>query len=114
MPPLSRWNGLSLPNMAIGQGLAATPLQMLQVYNTIANDGVLVPLRLIDDGTRLSGAAETGAGAHPQLGGGVDADANAGVGGAVRNRPGGRRGRASRWLERPARRGSRATWATSA
>ena len=47
--PLSRWSGLSLPNMAIGQGLAVTPLQMLQVYNTIANDGVLVPLRLIAD-----------------------------------------------------------------
>ena len=58
MPPLSRWNGLSLPNMAIGQGLAVTPLQMLHVYNTIANDGVLVPLRLIDDGAGLSGAAE--------------------------------------------------------
>ena len=56
--PLSRWNGLSLPNMAIGQGLAVTPLQMLQAYNTIANDGVLVPLRLIDDGAGLSGAPE--------------------------------------------------------
>ena len=51
VPPLSRWNGLSLPNMAIGQGLAVTPLQMLQVYNTIANDGVRVPLRLICDGS---------------------------------------------------------------
>ena len=61
LPPLSRWNGLSLPNMAIGQGLAVTPLQMLQVYNTIANDGVLVPLRLIDDGAGLSGAAEPAA-----------------------------------------------------
>ena len=47
--PLNRWSGLSLPNMAIGQGLAATPLQVLQMYNTIANDGVLVPLRLIVD-----------------------------------------------------------------
>ena len=56
--PLSRWNGLSLPNMAIGQGLAVTPLQMLHVYNAIANDGVLVPLRLIDDGAGHSGAAE--------------------------------------------------------
>jgi cell division protein FtsI (penicillin-binding protein 3) len=50
LPPLSRWNGLSLPNIAIGQGLAVTPLQMLQVYNTIANDGVRMPLRLIGDG----------------------------------------------------------------
>ena len=58
LAPLSRWNGLSLPNMAIGQGLAVTPLQMLQVYNTIANDGVLVPLRLIDGSSHLSGEAE--------------------------------------------------------
>ena len=58
LPPLSRWNGLSLPNMAIGQGLAVTPLQMLHVYNVIANDGVLVPLRLIDDSTRLHGTPE--------------------------------------------------------
>ena len=58
LPPLSRWNGLSLPNMAIGQGLAVTPVQMLQMYNTIANDGMLVPLRLIDDGARPSGTDE--------------------------------------------------------
>ena len=58
LAPLSRWNGLSLPNMAIGQGLAVTPLQMLQVYNTIANDGVLVPLRLIEDRAHLAGEPE--------------------------------------------------------
>ncbi len=49
LAPLSQWNGLSLPNMAIGQGLAATPLQVLQAYNTIANGGVRVPLKLIVD-----------------------------------------------------------------
>ena len=46
---LDDWNGLTLPNVAIGQGLAVTPLQMLQVYNTIANDGILVPLRIVAD-----------------------------------------------------------------
>ena len=46
---LNEWNGLSLPNMAIGQGLAVTPLQILQAFNTIANGGVLVPLKLIVD-----------------------------------------------------------------
>ena len=49
--PLSQWSGLSLPNMAIGQGLAVTPLQILQAYNTIANGGVRVPLKLIVDDT---------------------------------------------------------------
>ena len=56
--PLSQWSGLSLPNMAIGQGLAVTPLQILQAYNTIANGGVLVPLKLIVD--------DTGAGAEEE------------------------------------------------
>lgn len=54
--PADDWNGLSLPNMAIGQGLAVTPLQILGAYNTIANGGVRVPLRLISD--RTAGAAE--------------------------------------------------------
>lgn len=49
LAPLPQWSGLSLPNIAIGQGLAVTPLQLLQVYNTIANDGVMVPLKLIVD-----------------------------------------------------------------
>ena len=52
--PLSQWSGLSLPNMAIGQGLAVTPLQILQAYNTIANGGVRVPLKLIVDDTGAS------------------------------------------------------------
>lgn len=54
LPPLSEWSGLSLPNMAIGQGLAVTPLQLLQAYNTIANGGVRVPLKLIVDDTGAS------------------------------------------------------------
>ena len=49
LPPVEGWNGLTLPNMAIGQGLAVTPLQMLQAYSTIANGGVRAPLRLIAD-----------------------------------------------------------------
>jgi len=44
--PLDDWNGLTLPTASIGQGLAVTPLQLTQMYNTIANDGVRVPLRI--------------------------------------------------------------------
>ena len=48
---LRDWNKLTLPTVAIGQGMAVTPVQLLQVYNAIANDGVMLPLRLIvDDG----------------------------------------------------------------
>ena len=52
--PLSQWSGLSLPNMAIGQGLAVTPLQLLEAYNTIANDGIRMPLKLIVEDTGAS------------------------------------------------------------
>ena len=47
--PLNRWNLLTLPNVAIGQGVAVTPLQLLQIYNVIANDGYLAPPRLVVD-----------------------------------------------------------------
>lgn len=47
---VDEWNGLTLPNIAIGQGVAVTPVQMLQIYNTIANDGVRVdPTLLMED-----------------------------------------------------------------
>ena len=36
------WNGLSLPWMAWGYGVALTPLQILSFYNAVANDGVMV------------------------------------------------------------------------
>ncbi|MFA8450829.1 MAG: penicillin-binding protein [Bacteroidales bacterium] len=37
-----RWSGLSLPWMSIGYGLSLTPLQMLSLYNAVANDGKLM------------------------------------------------------------------------
>src|SRR5436853_340623 len=36
VPALDDWSGTSLPTLAIGYGLAVTPLQMLAAYNTIA------------------------------------------------------------------------------
>lgn len=47
--PVKEWNKLTLPTFAIGQGLAITPLQLLQAYSVIANDGLLVPLRLLSE-----------------------------------------------------------------
>ncbi|MDT8391315.1 MAG: penicillin-binding protein 2 [Lentisphaeria bacterium] len=46
--PLSRWDGLSLSRFAIGQGIAVTPLQIVQGYCALANDGVMMQMRLID------------------------------------------------------------------
>jgi cell division protein FtsI (penicillin-binding protein 3) len=42
-----RWNGTDIGSIPIGQGIAVNALQMLDVYNTIANDGVSVAPRLV-------------------------------------------------------------------
>lgn len=39
--PPSKWYEVDLVNIAFGQGLSATPIQIIQAANVIANDGVL-------------------------------------------------------------------------
>ena len=56
--PLSQYNDTSLASMPVGNGLAVTALQMLDVYVTLANDGVARQPRLVAatidaDGERL-------------------------------------------------------------
>jgi cell division protein FtsI (penicillin-binding protein 3) len=46
LPP-ENWVGTSIGSIPIGQGIAVTALQMLEAYNTIANDGVHVASRLV-------------------------------------------------------------------
>ncbi|AVR44096.1 penicillin-binding protein [Christiangramia fulva] len=48
-PQDKSWNGLSLPWMAFGYGVAITPLQTLTFYNAIANDGVMVKPHFIKE-----------------------------------------------------------------
>ena len=57
VPPIDQWSGSTFANLPIGQGLSMTLLQMTSMYQTIANDGVRVPPRIIKttvaaDGTR--------------------------------------------------------------
>jgi cell division protein FtsI (penicillin-binding protein 3) len=47
VPDLAHWSGTSLPTLAIGYGLAVTPLQMLEAYNTIADGGMYVAPSLV-------------------------------------------------------------------
>lgn len=58
IPPLYEWTETSLATIAYGQGIAATPLQMVSVYATIANGGRWVQPRLVL-GTRDPGGAFT-------------------------------------------------------
>lgn len=39
LPPVAQWSGTSLPTIAIGQGVATTPIQMLTSYAALANRG---------------------------------------------------------------------------
>ncbi len=53
----SEWTDSSMGSIPIGQGFAVNAVQLLEVYNTIANDGVYVPSTLVSatvdaDGTR--------------------------------------------------------------
>jgi cell division protein FtsI (penicillin-binding protein 3) len=41
------WSGSTIATIPIGQGIAVTPLQMLSVYATVANDGVRVQPTLV-------------------------------------------------------------------
>ncbi|MPZ64685.1 MAG: cell division protein FtsI [Pseudonocardiaceae bacterium] len=57
LPPREQWSGSSFANLPIGQGLSMTVLQLAGMYQTIANDGVRVPPRIVraeiaSDGTR--------------------------------------------------------------
>lgn len=56
MIPPDSWGGLATATTSLGQGISVTPAQVMAAYNTIANDGVYVPLQMVrevvqDDGT---------------------------------------------------------------
>jgi cell division protein FtsI (penicillin-binding protein 3) len=58
VPPRGQWSGSTFGNLPIGQGLSMTVLQMAGMYQTIANDGVRVPPRVVSarvtpDGERI-------------------------------------------------------------
>jgi cell division protein FtsI (penicillin-binding protein 3) len=58
VPPRGQWSGSTFGNLPIGQGLSVTVLQMAAMYQTVANDGVRVPPRIVrakihPDGTRV-------------------------------------------------------------
>jgi cell division protein FtsI (penicillin-binding protein 3) len=47
LPPRYNWSGVSMANLPIGQGVAVTPLQMVNVYATVANGGVWTQPQLV-------------------------------------------------------------------
>ena len=51
------WSGTSIGSIPIGHGISVTAVQMLMAYNTIANDGVYVPPRLVMETVDTDGSA---------------------------------------------------------
>lgn len=49
LEPVSRWSGISIGSLSIGQEIGVTPLQMAAAYSAIANDGVLIEPRVVKD-----------------------------------------------------------------
>jgi cell division protein FtsI (penicillin-binding protein 3) len=47
VPPRDQWSGSTFANLPIGQGLSMTLLQMTDMYQAIANDGLRMPPRII-------------------------------------------------------------------
>jgi cell division protein FtsI (penicillin-binding protein 3) len=45
---VDRWSDRSKPTIAMGQEIAVSALQMLQAASALANDGVLIPPRIVD------------------------------------------------------------------
>jgi cell division protein FtsI (penicillin-binding protein 3) len=47
LPTPDTWSGSTFGNLPIGQGLSMTALQLAAMYQTVANDGVRVPPRIV-------------------------------------------------------------------
>ncbi len=55
VPNLLEWSGTDVASFALGQGMLATPLQVLMVYNTLANGGLRVPPTLVRSAVSADG-----------------------------------------------------------
>lgn len=58
MIPPGSWGGLATATTALGQGISVTPAQMMAAYNTVANDGIYIPLQIVREVVRSDGTHE--------------------------------------------------------
>lgn len=57
--PVADWDNQTFYNTSFGQGVATTLPQLMGAYQAIANDGVKVPLSLVQSCTHADGTVET-------------------------------------------------------
>ncbi len=55
VPPMATWSGSTFGNLPIGQGLSMTVLQMVGMYQAVANNGLRIPPRIIESTTTPDG-----------------------------------------------------------
>ncbi len=51
----NKWDGLSITRFPIGQGISTSPLQLVQSYCALANDGVMPQLHFVDKYVKSNG-----------------------------------------------------------
>jgi cell division protein FtsI (penicillin-binding protein 3) len=59
LPPMKDWSASTFANLPFGQGESMTVLQLASIYQTIANDGVRIPPRIIKSITSADGTVHT-------------------------------------------------------
>ena len=59
LPPMDQWSGSSFANLPFGQGESMTTLQLASIYQTIANNGVRIPPRIVASVTDSDGTVHT-------------------------------------------------------
>ncbi len=64
LPPMKDWSGSTFANLPFGQGESMTVLQLASIYQTIANNGVRIPPRVVASVT--SGTGDTTTTKQPQ------------------------------------------------
>lgn len=65
VPPYDDWSPTSMPTIAFGQGFSVNAVQATGVFATIANDGVRLQPRLVDELVHADGTVETPVGEEP-------------------------------------------------
>jgi cell division protein FtsI (penicillin-binding protein 3) len=58
VPPLSQWSASTFANLPFGQGESMTVLQLASIYQTIANNGVRIPPRIVQSITKPDGSVQ--------------------------------------------------------
>ena len=56
LPEMADWSDSTFANLPIGQGVAMTSLQLASMYQTVANDGVRIPPRIVSSVTNPDGS----------------------------------------------------------